>query len=116
MKPLVYKKAKRVRHQAPVADAAAHHQGRHGAGDLGRRQGQAGQVLRVYPKTGRVTVEGMNIVKRHLRATQTAEGGIVELRGADPSLEGDADRSQERASRPGSAGGWTPTGRWSGSP
>ena len=44
MKPLVYKKAKRVRHQrAGRGMRAAHHQGRHGPGDLGRRQGEAGQ-------------------------------------------------------------------------
>jgi large subunit ribosomal protein L24 len=36
-------------------------------------------VLQVHPKTGRVTIEGVNVVKRHRRATQTAEGGIVEF-------------------------------------
>ena len=45
----------------------------------GDDKGKRGKVLRVYPKTGRVTVEGVNIVKRHQRATQTAEGGIVEF-------------------------------------
>ncbi|MFN2326665.1 MAG: 50S ribosomal protein L24 [Gemmatimonadales bacterium] len=39
--------------------------------------GTRARVLRVHPKTGRVTVEGVNMVKRHRRATQTAEGGIV---------------------------------------
>ena len=54
-------------------------------------------MLRVYPKTGRVTVEGVNMVKRHQRARrQTSESGIIEFAGADPSLEGDAARSEER--------------------
>jgi large subunit ribosomal protein L24 len=36
-------------------------------------------VLHVYPKTGRITIEGINIVKRHRRASQSAEGGIIEF-------------------------------------
>ncbi len=44
----------------------------------GDDKGKRGQILRVYPKTGRVVVEGINMVKRHQRATQTAEGGIIE--------------------------------------
>ncbi|MDQ2670604.1 MAG: 50S ribosomal protein L24, partial [Gemmatimonadota bacterium] len=34
--------------------------------------------LQVHPKTGRITVEGVNMIKRHTRATQTTEGGIIE--------------------------------------
>ena len=45
----------------------------------GEDKGKRGRVLRVHPKTGRVTIEGVNVVKRHRRATQTAEGGIVEF-------------------------------------
>jgi large subunit ribosomal protein L24 len=36
-------------------------------------------VLRVHPKSGRVTVEGVNVVKRHRKATQTTEAGIIEF-------------------------------------
>ena len=36
------------------------------------------EVLQVHPKTGRITVEGINMIKRHTRATQTTEGGIIE--------------------------------------
>jgi len=36
-------------------------------------------LVRVHPKTGRVTIEGVNVVKRHRRATQTTESGIVEF-------------------------------------
>jgi large subunit ribosomal protein L24 len=65
MKPLVYKKAKRVRHKAAVRQKL------HIAkGDM---------VQHVYPRTGRVTIEGVNVVKRHRRQTQTTQGGIVEF-------------------------------------
>jgi len=40
---------------------------------------KTGKVLRVYPKTGRVLVEGFNFVKKHLRKSQdNPNGGIVE--------------------------------------
>jgi large subunit ribosomal protein L24 len=45
----------------------------------GDDKGKQGRVLRVHPKTARITIEGVNVVKRHRRATQTAEGGIVEF-------------------------------------
>ena len=45
----------------------------------GDEKGKRGKVLRVEPRTGRITVEGVNIVKRHRRATQEAEGGIIEF-------------------------------------
>jgi large subunit ribosomal protein L24 len=45
----------------------------------GDDKGKRGRVLHVYPKTGRVTIEGVAVVKRHRRATQTAQGGIVEF-------------------------------------
>jgi large subunit ribosomal protein L24 len=48
----------------------------------GDDKGKQGKVLQVFPKTGRVKVQGVNIIKRHLRATQTAEGGIVEREAA----------------------------------
>ncbi|MGH7533726.1 MAG: 50S ribosomal protein L24 [Gemmatimonadales bacterium] len=43
----------------------------------GDDKGKQGRVLQVYPKTGRLIIEGVNLVKRHLRATQTSEGGII---------------------------------------
>ena len=46
----------------------------------GEDKGKEGKILRVYPKTGRVTVEGINIVKKHRRATRPEEqGGILEV-------------------------------------
>jgi large subunit ribosomal protein L24 len=46
----------------------------------GKDQGKQGKVLQVIPKTDRVVVEGVNRIKRHLRAGQFGqnEGGIVE--------------------------------------
>jgi large subunit ribosomal protein L24 len=79
MKPLVYKKAKRVRHQAPVRQRFAITKGDTVQVVSGEDRGKRGRVLRVHPKTGRVTIEGVNIVKRHRRATQTTESGIVEF-------------------------------------
>jgi large subunit ribosomal protein L24 len=45
----------------------------------GKDKGKTGKVMRVFLKTGRVLVEGMNMVKRHTRATRPEEtGGIIE--------------------------------------
>jgi len=44
----------------------------------GRDKGKTGEVTQVLPKEDRVVVSGVNVVKRHQRATQTAPGGIVE--------------------------------------
>jgi large subunit ribosomal protein L24 len=46
----------------------------------GDDKGKEGKVLRVYLKTGRVTIEGANIVKRHRRArTPDEQSGIMEF-------------------------------------
>jgi large subunit ribosomal protein L24 len=79
MKPLVYKKARRVRHQAPVRTRLSITKGDTVQVISGDDKGKRGRVLRVHTKTGRVTIEGVNIVKRHRRATQTTESGIVEF-------------------------------------
>jgi large subunit ribosomal protein L24 len=78
MKPLVYKKAKRLRHQAPTRMRLHITKGDTVQVISGEEKGKRGKVLQVFPKTGRIKVQGVNIIKRHLRATQTAEGGIVE--------------------------------------
>jgi large subunit ribosomal protein L24 len=44
----------------------------------GRSKGKTGEVLKVVPNEGRAIVQGVNVVKRHTRPTQTSEGGIVE--------------------------------------
>lgn len=44
----------------------------------GRDAGKTGKVLKVYPKTGRALVEGLNFVSKALRKSQdNPNGGIV---------------------------------------
>ena len=46
----------------------------------GDDKGKEGKVIRVYRKTGRITIEGVNIVKRHRRARNADEqSGIVDF-------------------------------------
>jgi large subunit ribosomal protein L24 len=47
----------------------------------GRDKGKKGSVLRVMPAENRAIVQGVNVVKRHQRQTQTQQGGIVEKEG-----------------------------------
>ena len=51
----------------------------------GKDRGKRGKVLRVDPKKERVYVEGLNMIKRHQRPTQTAAGtrggGVIEREG-----------------------------------
>ena len=43
----------------------------------GKDKGKQGSVLRVLPKESRIVVEGLNMVHRHTRPTQTdPQGGI----------------------------------------
>jgi len=49
----------------------------------GDDKGKKGKVLEVSPKEGKVIVEGVNIVKKHVKPRkQGDEGGIVEVEGA----------------------------------
>ena len=46
----------------------------------GEDKGKEGKVLRIFTKTGRVTVEGINIVKRHRKAKRAEEqSAIIEM-------------------------------------
>ena len=46
----------------------------------GDDKGKEGTVLRVYPKTGRITIEGINIAKRHRKQrTPDEQGGIIDF-------------------------------------
>ncbi len=42
----------------------------------GRDKGKTGEVLRVDRERNRVLLQGVNMVKRHQRPTQTSPGGI----------------------------------------
>ena len=43
----------------------------------GSDKGKKGSVLKVFPKDARALVQGVNLVKRHQRQTQTQQAGIV---------------------------------------
>ena len=43
----------------------------------GSDKGKKGSVLKVFPKDARALVQGVNVVKRHQRQTQTQQAGIV---------------------------------------
>src|SRR2546425_7790352 len=48
----------------------------------GKDRGKQGKVLRVFPQEGRLTVERVNMIKRHTRPTrQMQQGGIIEREG-----------------------------------
>jgi large subunit ribosomal protein L24 len=45
----------------------------------GDDSGKEGEVIHVYPKSGRVTVKGINMIKKHQRARRPEEqSGIIE--------------------------------------
>ena len=44
----------------------------------GKDKGKEGSVLKVMPATGRVLVQGVNMVKRHSRGSQTQQPGIID--------------------------------------
>ena len=44
----------------------------------GSEKGKRGKIVRVLRETDRVVVEGLNLVKRHTKKSQTSEGGIIE--------------------------------------
>lgn len=49
-------------------------------------KGKSGKVLQVFPKKGTVVVEGLRLIKKHRRATQTSpQGGITEREGPIPA-------------------------------
>jgi len=79
MKPLVYKKRRRLHNQAKPRIKLQVTKGDMVQVISGEDKGKRARVLRANPKTGRVTLEGVNLVKRHKKATQTTEAGIVEF-------------------------------------
>jgi large subunit ribosomal protein L24 len=45
----------------------------------GKYRNKTGKVLKVFPKSNRVIVEGVNIIKKHTKPSQkNQQGGIVE--------------------------------------
>ena len=48
----------------------------------GNDRGKEGKVLKVFPESGKVIVEKVNMIKRHTRASKDVpQGGIIEKEG-----------------------------------
>ncbi len=46
----------------------------------GTNKGKEGKVLKIFRKEGRVTIDGVNVVKKHVKPNRTNEsGGILEV-------------------------------------
>ncbi|HET6863788.1 MAG TPA: 50S ribosomal protein L24 [Candidatus Saccharimonadales bacterium] len=46
----------------------------------GKHKGKTGKVISVHPKENKLRVEGVNVVKRHMKPTQSRpQGGVLEL-------------------------------------
>ena len=43
----------------------------------GDDKGKTGEVVKAMPKEGKVVVQGINLVKRHTKPSQTSAGGII---------------------------------------
>lgn len=43
----------------------------------GEDKGKTGEVVRSMPKDSKVVVQGINLVKRHTKPSQTTPGGII---------------------------------------
>ena len=52
----------------------------------GKDKGKKGTVMQRFPSVGKVVVENINIIKRHLKSkTPNTKGNIVELAGPMPA-------------------------------
>jgi large subunit ribosomal protein L24 len=85
MRILTYRKSERLKNRRRHEQNAQRVKMRITKGDTvrvmrGDDKGKEGKVLHVYPKTGRITVEGVNIVKKHRKARRENEqSGIIDL-------------------------------------
>ncbi|MCC8417107.1 MAG: 50S ribosomal protein L24 [Rickettsia endosymbiont of Bryobia graminum] len=43
----------------------------------GKYKGKKGKILKIFPEENKAIVSGINLVKKHTKATQTSEGGII---------------------------------------
>lgn len=58
----------------------------------GKDRGKQGQILRTLPRSGKVVVQGLNIVRKHVKAGQRA-GGNRTMQGGIIDFEAPIDRS-----------------------
>ena len=45
---------------------------------LGKDKGREGEVVRSFPKNNEIVVKGLNLFKKHIKATQNQPGSIIE--------------------------------------
>jgi large subunit ribosomal protein L24 len=74
----VYRKAKRPRQKTATRVKMHITKGDTVEVISGNDKGKRGQVIRVYPMTGRVMVEGVNIRKKHQKPKQSGDGSVTE--------------------------------------
>ena len=43
----------------------------------GKDKGKLGEILKVMPRENKAIVQGVNVVRKHQKQTQTQEGGII---------------------------------------
>jgi large subunit ribosomal protein L24 len=82
MRVLTYRQRERQKQRARHEVNAARQKLHVAKGDSvrvmrGEDAGKEGKVQRVYPKTGRIVVEGVNIVKRHRKARRADEQSAI---------------------------------------
>ncbi len=68
----------------------------------GKDRGKEGDVLAVHPQEDRITVQGVNLIRRHTKQTAQTQGGIItreaKLHISNVALK---DPSQDKATRVG---------------
>jgi len=67
----------------------------------GKEKGKTGKVVAVHPKLNAVTVEGINIVKKHMKPNKKyPQGGIIDItKPINVSKVGIVDPTAKKASR-----------------
>lgn len=67
----------------------------------GKYKGKTGKVVATHPSLNKVTVEGINIVKKHMKPNkQYPQGGIIDMtKPIDVSKVGIVDPSTKKAAR-----------------
>lgn len=67
----------------------------------GKYKGQTGKVVATHPAENKVTVEGINVVKKHQKPTrQFPQGGIIDItKPIDVSKVGILDATKKKPSR-----------------
>jgi large subunit ribosomal protein L24 len=60
----------------------------------GKSKGLSGKVLKVITKTNRVIVEGVNIVKKHVKGGADGKGRIIEKKSVTIGDEGWSERER----------------------